>query len=396
MDTREGHGLAVGNPARRYLGDDTLRRLDLPTAESTALPNIAYTSAEFLKLENDRVFARNWMLAGFAHDIPAPGDAIPVTVADRPVILARGPDGAIRAFHNVCRHRGAKLLIEPCRKARAFTCPNHSWSYDLSGKLRMRPHFHGGEKHDVVSGDGHRADLVSVRCEIWHDWIFVNLEGKAEPLAEYLKPMTDRLEGYDFSSIRHGATLDFDIPANWKLPLENFIEPYHVFSCHPWLSAFVPMAKRTAPAFEKHCLHCGYHYDAPDPARGMGLPHFPGLPPARANEGIWFVMFPGFAFQVFPDQVVLFLVTPLGPERCRERVVIYFVGEDGANAPEYEKGRQNVIDNWAQLNAEDIGVIARMQQGRHSDGFDGGVLSPYWDPVIQQFARLMVEEIGRE
>ncbi len=395
MDTLDTKALAPEHPAHPYLDQETLRRLALPTAEATALPNAAYTSPDFLKLENDRVFARNWMLAGFAHDIPSPGDAVPVSVADRPVILLRDQTGAIRAFHNVCRHRGAKLLLEPCSKARAFTCPNHAWSYDLSGRLRMRPHFFGGDKHDAVSGDGHRADLAPVRAEVWHDWIFVNLDGKAPPLADYLKPMTDRLVGYDFSIIRHGATLNFEFAANWKLPLENFIEPYHVFACHPWLRSFVPMGKRTPPGFEKHCLYCGYHYDAPDPARGIGLPYFPNLPSARSLEGIWFVMFPSFGFQVFPDQVVLFLVTPMGPERVLERVVIYFIG-DGATAPEYAEGRQRVLDNWKELNDEDIGVIERMQQGRHSDGFDGGVLSPYWDPVIQQFARLMAQEIGRE
>lgn len=375
-----------------FLPNDLLRRLELPTGESTALPNVAYTSPDFLKMENERVFARTWMLAGFAHEIAAPGDAMPITVADRPLILLRDQDGNIRCFHNVCRHRGSKLLIERCSKARALTCPNHSWSYDLAGHLRMRPHFFGGDKHETIESKGHRADLVPVRCEVWHDWVFVNIDGNAPPLDDYLKPMTDRLKGYDFSQIRHGTTLEYEIAANWKLPLENFIEPYHVFSCHPWLSAFVPMGKRTAPDFEKHCMYCGYHYDAPDPARGTGLPYFENLPKSRSLEGIWFLMFPSFCFEVFPDQVVLFLVTPLGPERTLERIVIYYIG-DGATDARYAEARQRVIDNWQQLNDEDIGIIERMQQGRHSDGFDGGVLSPYWDPVIQQFARLTAQAI---
>ncbi|MFO0995611.1 MAG: aromatic ring-hydroxylating dioxygenase subunit alpha [Alphaproteobacteria bacterium] len=374
----------------RFFGPETLRRLELPTGEATALPNPAYTSPEFLKLENERLFARTWMLAGLAHEIPMPGDAMPVTVADRPVILVRDQAGTVRAFHNVCRHRGAQLLLEPCRRLRAFTCPNHAWSYDLSGKLRMRPHFYGGDKHEIVDGNGHLADLEPVRCETWFDWIFVNMDGNAAPLGDYLKPMVDRLQGYDFAAIRHGETLEYDLKANWKLPLENFIEPYHVFACHPWLSSFVPMNKRTPPDYERHCLFCGYHYDAPDPARGMGLPYFTNLPPTRQLEGIWFLMFPGFCFQVFPDQVVLFLVTPQGPERTLERIVIYFIGDE-ALKPDYAEARQRVIDNWVELNAEDIGIIERMQLGRHSDGFDGGVLSPYWDRATHQFARLLVD-----
>ena len=174
--------------------DDALHaRLTSPTGEGSALPNIAYTSEAFHKFEQETVFRKNWVFAAFSHQFEKKGDMRPVEVAGRPVVLVKGKDGKIRAFHNVCRHRGAKLVDEPGSGKKTFVCPNHSWSYSLEGKLLARPHFFGGEKHDVNHENCHRADLLEVRCDTWHDWIFVNLDGNAPELGEYVKPIVERL-----------------------------------------------------------------------------------------------------------------------------------------------------------------------------------------------------------
>ena len=366
-------------------------RLDRPTDSGSGLPNLCYTSEDFYQLEQAVLFHDNWVFAGFAHQIAHKGDQLPVEIAGQPVVLVRDQDNQVRALHNVCRHRGARLVNEP-RNAGKFVCPNHAWSYGLDGRLLARPHFHGGEKHDVNKAPCHRADLVSIRCEVWHDWIFVNLSGQAEDFESLLAPIESRLEGYDFSTLKFAQSLAFEINANWKLALENFIEPYHVFSCHPWLNGFVGMAERCAPGFEDKVLFCGYEFGQTDPARGGALPWFPNLPAEKQNRGDWFVLFPNFAFEIFPDQVDIFIAHPDGPTRCRETIALYFVG-DGADSEAYAEARTHVVQNWHDLNREDIGVIERMQAGRRSEGFDGGVLSPYWDPVLQHFARLVHNDI---
>ncbi len=220
----------------------------------------------------------------------------------------------------------------------------------------------------------------------------MRLDDRGSSLEEYLAPVLQQLDGYDFTALRFAHALEFDINANWKLAIENFIEPYHVFSCHPWLNSFVGMAERVPPRFDKHVLSCGYEFKVVDPARGGALPYFPGLPEHRKNKGDWHVLFPNFAFEVFPDQVDVFIVSPCSPGRCRETIALYFVGE-GADSERYAEARRLVIQNWRELNEEDIGIIERMQAGRSSDGFDGGVLSPFWDPVQQHFARLLLESI---
>ena len=206
------------------------------TRAASGLPNVAYTSEEFLELETKLLFARSWMCAGFGHDIPDPGDAIPVTAAGVPVILMRGGDGRVRAFHNVCPHRGTQLLAEPCRGAAALTCPAHGWSYDLSGQVVGKPSFEGPHQHSSERD----VCLFPVRSAQWFDVIFVNIDGRAPELADYMAPFTARLEGYDFSTLRYGGTVTYDLASNWKLVHENFIEPYHAVQVHPRLEAWTP------------------------------------------------------------------------------------------------------------------------------------------------------------
>jgi len=372
-----------------FFDNDLEHRLKLPTEDGSALPNAAYTSPEFYRLEQNRVFHDTWVFAAFNHRFISNGDMIPIEICGQPVVIVRGDDGKIRAFHNVCRHRGAKLINEAKSARKTFVCPNHSWSYSLQGKLLVRPHFYGGDRHDINQADCHRADLVEIRCETWFDWIFVNLSGDADEISNHLKPITDRLEDYDFSTLGFAQSLEFDIGANWKLAIENFIEPYHVFSCHPWLNSFVGMTDRDAPDFDNHVLMCGYDFEQTDPARGEGLPYFPDLPASKEKRGDWFVLFPNFAFEIFPDQVDVFIATPCAADRTHETIALYFIGE-GVDHEQYSEARNHVIQNWHELNNEDIGIIERMQAGRSSEGFDGGVLSPYWDPVQQHFARLVV------
>ncbi len=373
----------------KFLDPDTIERLERPTAESTALPNLTYTSADWLALENERLFARTWMLAGLAHDIPEAGDAWPVTIAEMPLLLVRERDGEIAAFHNVCRHRGARLVTDPCKGARAFTCAYHGWTYEIDGRLKARPHFHGGEKHDILR-NGSGPGLVPVRAETWHDWVFVNIAGNAAPLMDHLAPLTDKLDGYDFGALRFARTLPFDIKGNWKLVHENFFDPYHVFKVHPALDNFAPMASRRGADCDGPVIWSDSTFPEPEEGRGAGLPYYPGLPDRLVDKDSFFHFFPTTLLQVYPNQLGIFQLFPLAPERTIEHIHLYFVG-DAATAPEHEKARAEVYATWDELNTEDFTIIERLQQGRCSAGFDGGMLSDFWDRSTQHFARLVVE-----
>ena len=216
------------------LGTGTLAAFETAGTVASGLPAAAYTSEAFFALETERIFSMSWVFAGFAHELARPGDVAPVTVAGQPVLLVRDAKRRIRAFHNVCRHRCLKLVDEPGNVGRTIRCPYHSWTYGLDGALHVAPYFGGRDPRAVPAGfDRAEHGLVPVRSETWHDWIFVDLGGTAPPLEDFVAPLIDRLDGFDLTRIQHLATIDFgEVAANWKLLMENFIEPYHVQFVH--------------------------------------------------------------------------------------------------------------------------------------------------------------------
>ena len=379
-----------GQVLAELIGHEAIARIGRPLPEAAGLPNLAYTSAEFLRLENERLFAHSWVLAGLESDLAEPGDVLPCQAAGAPVILLRDRDGVLRAFHNVCPHRGTRLIDQRCSGRATLTCPYHAWSFELSGRLRARPHYHGGGKHDVVKPDAEAPGLAPVRVETWLGMIFVNLSGDAPPLEQHLAPLLAELEGYDLTALRYAGSLSFEVGANWKLAYENYIEPYHVFALHPRLCAFVPMDLRRPSRFDGRLFANEYRYPVAEEGRGEGLPHYPGLPDGWDRRGLWFHLFPTISLEIYPDQLAVFLVTPLGSERCREDIHIYLIG-DAADGPTYEAQRRAVFETWHDLNGEDLAILEKLQAGRHSPGFSGGRFSPYWDGASHHFARLVVD-----
>jgi len=376
----------------KWCTEDWLNRLDQSLGDSTGLPNAAYTHPEFLRFENEYVFPRSWVLAGFSHQIPNVGDVAPVTVADKPLILVRDEQDNIRVFHNVCRHRGARLIDSSCNGLKFLRCPNHHWSYGLDGRVRNRPHFFGPDKHDThAQGEGPDG-LKEVQSGVRNNIVLVNFDANAPALEDYLLPLTERIAGYDLATLKHAGMLEWELNCNWKLVNENFIEPYHVFAVHPGLLKFGPMSGRRASDFDAHCFYNDYQFPEPEQGRGLDLPYFSGLSGKLEHQAIWFHLFPSLTLEIFPDQMAVWELIPLSSEKTLERIHIFLIG-DGATAEEYAQAREQVFATWKELNQEDVAIIERMQQGRRSPGFDGGMLSPYWDGAIQHYARLMVNAL---
>jgi choline monooxygenase len=372
-----------------FLGEGAIRSLGEPVERGTTLPNRAYLSEEFFRLECARLFARTWVLAGFGQQVPDPGDALPLTIAGQPIVLVRGHDRVVRAFHNVCLHRGTTVVAAPCRKAAVLTCPYHGWAYGLEGKVRTQPHYFGVDRHRVLGNGGDGPGLAPVRMAMWHDWIFVNIDGRAQPLEAHLAPMIRNLDGYDVSGAVYGGALTFDIRGNWKLVHENFIDIYHKPSLHPRLCEAAPLSANYPTTWEGACFTMSHKLLDPQEGRGLGLPRLPNLSEKRAREGLFYHLFPTIDVGFWPDQIVVIDVQPTAVDRCHETMHFFFAPE--AMAPEHERLRGEVMRAWTELNNEDIGIVERMQIGRNSAGFDGGVLVPTWDGPIQRLCQLVVE-----
>ena len=256
------------------------------TSRFSNLENAAYTDPEFLQREKRSLFRSTWQFATRLSAIPASGDAIPVEVGGMPLFVLRDSAGEVRVFANVCPHRGARLLAEPCNVQRSIVCPYHAWAFGLDGTLMGRPHFYGADKHDRANDGEPRPALWPIRAEVWFDWVFVNIDGLAQPLQTLIEPLIKRLDHYDFSGCVYGGELTFDVPANWKLAHENYLDVLHKFKIHPELEKAAPL--RTNSAFEWHgdIAVVDHALENPTEGRGSELPTLPGVSDRVRNLGL--------------------------------------------------------------------------------------------------------------
>ena len=361
-------------------------RVVLPPTENgiaRGLSRAAYIDDDFLKMEYERVFARNWTFAGFAHEISNPGDAMPVQVAGQPLLLVRNIANEIGAFHNVCRHRGHAVITALCRGLKSLVCPYHAWTYDLDGNLKRTPHFGGYAKHSVDGFSLESHGLKSVRSAVWHDWIFVDLAGEAPALDKYLTPITSRVEDLDFGNLKPLAKLDLGVvQANWKFLIENFVEPYHVPVVHRQSAAGQPLAEHYM-IVDDHCIGCGI--DVAEPCED-------GSRDVLDMSTRYFVLFPNFVFGWYlPNQLGVHLNVPLAPDRTQQWRVIYHIGEQTPDA-EYVK---RLTELWQRVHREDHEIVESLQRARASSVLeDGGLLSPHWETSVRQFHKLVINALA--
>ena len=362
------------------IGAETLAAFEAPGPLARGLTSTAYTSEAFFALEKERLFPRSWVFAGFAHELPRAGDAMPVSVAGKPLLLVRDGGKRIRVFHNVCRHRCLKLVDKPRNVGQVIRCPYHSWTYSLDGSLRITPYFGGRDPRAAPPGfDRAEHGLVPVRSETWHDWIFVNLDGGAPPFEDFKAPLERQLDGLDLSGIHHLATIDLgEVPVNWKLLMENFIEPYHV--------QFVHSTTTEQPLTDHYlikdtsCLGCAVDVSGEAAREG-----------ALSVSARYLTLFPNFVFgRYFPNEIGVQINLPIAPDRSLQRRAVYSIGPEPASAEQTER----IVRLWREVHREDHEMCERLQQGRASDvAAGGGVLSPVWEDSVRAFQELVVDSL---
>ena len=374
---RSTPGIGMSPSLQSILGAEALAAFGAPGPPVRGLPSEAYTSEAFFALENERIFSESWVFAGFAHELARAGDVAPVTVAGRPVLLVRDARGRIRAFHNVCRHRCLKLVDRPGNVGNVIRCPYHSWTYGLDGGLRIAPYFGGRDPRAAPAGfDRKEHGLAPVRSAAWHDWIFVNLNGGAPSFDDFVAPIERRLDGLDLAGIHHLVTIDLgEVRANWKLLMENFIEPYHVQFVHSTTTE-QPLADHYT-VNEPGCLGCAVDVSGAATRENT-----------LSADSRFLTLFPNFVFGLYlPDQIGVHLNVPAAPDRTRQRRAVYCVGR----RPAWAERPERVAKLWRDVHREDHAMCERLQQGRASDvAAGGGVLSPVWEDSVRGFQELVV------
>lgn len=378
-----------------FLASEAIKALHRPIKEAKGLPTVVYTNGDFFRLEQETLFPKQWVGVAYAHEIPEPGDAVPIKTSGLPVILVRGKDGKVRAFHNVCRHRGTIVLKEPAKRARTLRCMYHSWTYDLDGKLRSRPLWDGRE-------DPSEDSLVPVECRVWCDIIFVNLSGDAPPLEAYFRFLTERWKIYDFDAIKPYATREWNVKTNWKLFALGVLEPYHEPFIHPQIVGTKydeATGKKVIDndTFTYHLEENCIGLSTPSTDRDYGLsgelPLLPGPPNDFERSMDIFLLFPNSVVVVATNHVFQMICTPLAADEMRVKVAIYAATE-AATSPELAKDCESVLDDWRMIMEQDMEALELQQAGKVSPVADDNKFSPLWESTAHYFEKRVMEELA--
>jgi len=373
--------------------------LSRPMSEALGLPGVCYGEA-FYEFERQSLFPRTWCPVAVASEIPNPGDVLPVNLAEWPLVLTRTEEGEVKAFYNVCRHRGMKLVARPCRNRQRMACPWHGWTYDLGGNLIATPNYGGPGKQDSGSLDRTRLGLKPVRLGLWHDYVFVNLDGRAPALEEHMRDCDQFLSTYPFQALQYGATWETVYEGNWKLSVEGGIEEYHI----PWVHAqYVDGMVDYDTRFDlgRRC-HIGIDItmtyrqtiDEPNSPQSV-LPPLPG----RTNEGPWSVYFVGLFpvgfMSLHRNHAVLGLYTPDGWNRTRVVLHHYYAGSVAVD-PRYAEARrlwEDTLNLVFQQDADFVKTLHENTQKRDALSCETR-FAPYWEPPVRHFQRLLVATLN--
>lgn len=378
---------------------ERVREVLKPIASATGLPNTAYTSADHFHYERDHVIGHTWAALAFTDSIPQTQYAQPVEFMGLPLLLTRDKSGALHVFHNVCSHRGMRLVSEPQQVQGLIRCPYHSWTYETTGNLKGTPHIGGVNQHKCPGFEQSKHGLKKIRSAVFMGMVFINLNGEAPEFDTHIAPLKHRAEGYlgaggwsQFQSGMSGSSMTLDVNCNWKLAVENYCEAYHLPWVHPALNSYSKLE-------DHYCFLDGENFAGQgstayrlNDVAGTTLPRFEAWPTDRLKQAEYPSLYPNVLLGFQADHVFSIILTPTAPDHTREELRISYVG-DGATADTYSASRAATLDAWKVVFSEDIFAVEGMQRGRASPGYQGGVFSPVMDQSTHHFHRWVASKL---
>ncbi|HUL46092.1 MAG TPA: aromatic ring-hydroxylating dioxygenase subunit alpha [Steroidobacteraceae bacterium] len=351
-----------------------------------SLPAWIYRDAEFFEREKQAVFRSAWHLVCHVSDIPRPGDFQTLEFLGESLVVLRAEEGAVRAFHNVCRHRGARLLDGPRGHCgRRITCPYHAWTYALDGRLIGLP------QRDSFSGlDSAQHGLQSLEHEVYMGFVFVRLAGGLPSVREMAAPYERELAAYRFEELVPMGRAALRIRAvNWKNVADNYSDGLHINVAHPgltrlfgrgygiearsWIDKMWGVLRETPSSNWSERLY------------QQLLPPVAGLPPERQRLWTYFKLWPNVALDIYPDQVDFMQFLPLSPTETLIREIAY------AHPDSRREMRAARYLNWRinrRVSLEDKALIERVQAGMASSSYTMGPLSR-GEVCLRSFAQRM-------
>jgi choline monooxygenase len=350
--------------------------IDFDIARASTLSAPLYFSPENFEREKTALFAATWQLVGHVRQATSPGDYFTFDLLGEPILIARGEDRVLRCFHNVCRHRAGNPA-SGCGNRKLFRCGYHGWTYRLDGALLVTPEFEGVEDFDPAD-----FGLVPVRVEEWFNLIFVNLDGEAPPLLDFLGELPGQAQKFDFRNMKFSERRTYEMNCNWKTYIDNYLEGYHVPSVHPSLNREIDYNAYTVEPYSQYVRQW-------TPIRGSQSGDASPRRYQQSGADItadYFWIFPNWMLNCYPDNVSLNIILPLSPERTLAIFEWYLPEKDLGS----ESARKAVAFS-DEIQAEDVSICEIVQKNLHSSSYLSGRYSVKQEKGLHAFHQMYRE-----
>jgi choline monooxygenase len=331
---------------------------EVKSAPLYSLPAAWYHRSEIYEAERWRIFAASWQFVGQEAELRQPGDYLAVAVAGFRLFVLKGRDGSLKAFHNLCPHRASPLFPEGSGHCDVLRCRYHGWTFDENGHLKAAPHF--GEA-DWFKREEH--GLKPVRLGNWRGLLFVNIDGKAGALTDFLGDLPALAAEYPIESFHKRDGAEFTTKCNWKTYTDNFVEGYHIPGIHPGLSSVIDFSR-----FETTGANHVVVMKAPQKEGSI-------------YGGVWLWIWPNMTLSVFPGGMNASRIAPLGERLTHLQYGFYFADL----SPAQEQAQRRTIETNCQIVREDFGVCENSQYNLEAGIFQHGPMSPRHEMGVHYF-----------
>src|ERR1700736_1067389 len=345
-----------------------------PLEHASTIPSPWYFNEAIAELENSAVFGKTWQAVGRAEQVQTTGQFFTGDIAGDPIVVARGEDGQLRAFYNVCRHHAAAVVTEAEGCAKQFRCPYHGWTYGNDGGLKGMVEFEG-----VCNFDRAKNGLVPVKVDAWENFVFVNLDGRAAPLREFLGKVLNVVAPLQLKSkLKYFDGRVYTLSCNWKVYVDNYLDGgYHVPHAHKGLSSVIEYTKYTIENLERACLQ-----SSPLSSNSRSKS---GVAAARQGRAFYLWIYPNFMINAYEGVMDTNLVLPMGVDKCAVIFDYYFVDI----SKKALKKNQASIKVSEKVQEEDEAICDAVQRGLGSRAYVAGRLSVRREAGEHLFHRLL-------
>ena len=350
--------------------------IDPDVARSWTLSADLYVDPVVLAAEQEKLFSRCWQIVGHSTAVRNAGDFFCAEAAGEPIAVARGEDGDLRAFFNVCRHR-AGPPAEGCGNRKVFRCGYHGWTYSLDGRLLAAPEME--ETQDFRLED---FGLLPVRTEEWGGQVFVNLDAAASALPQWLGDLPRNIAHLGFERMQLHERREYVMQCNWKTYIDNYLEGYHLPSVHPSLNRELDYNSYVTETFGSYSRQ----WSPIRPAQDSGDRRYQNPRPGDIADYYW--VFPNWMLNCYPDNISLNIVLPLSPEQCVAIFEWYFADDVPAEV------RSRTVGFSDEIQVEDGAICEKVQRNLRSRAYTRGRFSAKQERCLHHFHRLWQEWMG--